>query len=198
MDTIYTIEKKIKHLHITAPYSEAMNSFYHTIGAIWHNPCRVAKTKYFDCILNELTYHFGDPHDTPVDLLIEVNTLRVRDRLMIAGIPCIQVDVLEKKFELSQNTYILNTNNYNNWIKREVDIKNSSYFYTKKIYGFFNPFKIKNANLLVTAISNQRAQEFIDTNPRWIKKVSIIPSQSDRIYERKKGMYEISINYYKY
>jgi|GEM_PF-4034340 len=193
MEKVYTVEERDGKLYIKTPYSDHMTQFFRFIEAKWKDPYRIANKKHYDIIMNELLYYYGEPGDASVDLAIEVSKLKVSDRLVIAGSVCVEVDVLNKGFQLSENTYILDKKDYNNWIKMTSLSSNPNYFFTKKIYGVFSPFMIENSTILVVNISKKRAQAFIDSNPKWAKKISIIPSQNDKFFELAKCGFKCSL-----
>ncbi len=176
-NNIYTIEEKGDKIYIDSPYSHYMRNFFRSINAKWKDPYWVVYKGNYDIVVNELTYFFGDSEDIAVDLKIDVGTLVIRDRLFIAGLKCIEVDVLEKKFLQTTNLYIYNKYTYGNWYKVNYSTDMSKSFFTRLIVGFFRQFKIKNCTLLLTA------QDFIDTNHRWVKSTSIVPSKNNNLYE---------------
>ena len=151
-NNIYTIEEKGDKIYIDSSYSHYMRKFFSSINAKWQAPHWVVYKGYYDIVVNELTYFFGEPEDIAVDLKIDVGTLAIRDRLFIAGLKCIEIDVLEKKFMLTTNLYIYNKYTYGNWYKVNYPTDMSKSFFTRLLVSFLRPFKIKNCTFLLTNI----------------------------------------------
>lgn len=175
---IYKIEKKDNKLYIQLPYNDAMKDIFRSLNAKWKSPYWIAFTSDYDIILNELKYYFGEPDDLPVDLKIDVNNLVIRDKLFIAGLKCIEVDVLEKRFVQTSNLYIYDQYTYNNWEKHTYKLNREINFFTRLLVSLFRPFKVQNSIFLLTNISKTRAQNFIDEKHSWVKSASIVPAKN--------------------
>lgn len=181
--SLYTIKNKGNKIYVNAPYNYHMLKFFRSIKAKWKESNWVAHQDYHDIIVNELTYVFGEPNDVAVDLKIDVGTLTIRDKLFIADLKCIDVDVLEKKFLQTSNLYIYNEHTYNNWQKVDYSTVIAKHFFTRLIVSFFRPFKIKDCTFLLSNISKTRAQNFIDMNHHWVKNASIVPGNNNEFHE---------------
>ena len=182
-NSIYTMEEKDDKIYVYSPYSHYMRNFFNSINAKWKPPHWVAYKESYDIIVNELTYFFGESEDTAVDLKIDVGTLVIRDRLFIAGLKCIEIDVLEKKFMQTTNLYIYEKYTYRNWQKVNYATDMSKSFFTRLLVSFFRPFKIKNCIFLLSNISKTRAQDFINSNPSWVKNASIVPAKNNKFHK---------------
>lgn len=182
----YTIEKKDGKVFVKHQYSDYMNSFYRVIDARWKAPYRISSTKYYNVILNQLHYYYGMEDDKAVDLQIEVKKLKVKDKLIICGLPAITVNLLTKEFKLLNNTSLLDKYEYGSWEMTSSLNTQNNYFYTKIIMGFFAPFVLENCTITFTNISKTRAENFVKGKPKWAKKISIIESELDEFFEISK------------
>jgi len=177
---MYTIEIKEEKLYVEIPYNNYMITFFKSINGKWKAPYWMISKDYYDITTNELSYCFGKAEDLPVDLKINVGTLAIYDRLFIAGLMCIEVDVVEKKFLQTSNLYIYEKYTYDNWQKINHSTDMFINFRSRLILKFFRPFKIKNCTLLLTNISQTRAQNFIDDKHNWVKNAIIIPAKDNQ------------------
>jgi len=181
MSQTYTIKEKNSKLRVEAPYSTYMNTFYRAIGAKFDKPYRIADKEYHAIIMDRLQYCFGEANEEAVNLKIEVDSLNVSDRLVIAGCLCINVNPVKEEYELSKNTFIADAQQPARWITQEYMSKEN--ILLEKLYGFLRPFKLRNSTLYVFGISRVRAQSFVDSAPKWAKKITIEDSGHTNFFD---------------
>lgn len=197
MEQLYSVEHVDGILKVVAPYSEYMNDFYRSVNGKWigKNNYREISDVYYEILMDELRYCFGDIDDVAVDLHIDVKSCKIRDRLIIAGIECFVVDCLNKEFKQNNNVYIKNQYYYTTWKKTKSIEQNSQYFFTKLIMGYFRPFMLKDCTLIITGLSKVRARRFIDENNSWVNKSKIIKSKVNEIAEIGEKKYCYNLGY---